>query len=157
MLKNRCSPKAQIRCASCANFHKHHKSSLAVMLSIPLELKGSTLLRMMRSRTVCNAGGKNMESLEFNIQFESRGRTLASNVSSNEKSHSEEGVSETNGSLYEDTDLLQSTKEISFPVFRLPPKRWIIVLLCFFAFLLCNMDRVRTIHFISCGEKNSKY
>lgn len=29
------------------------------------------------------------------------------------------------------------------------PKRWVIVLLCFSAFLLCNMDRVSSFHFLA--------
>ena len=40
-----------------------------------------------------------------------------------------------------DAVMIGDTNEIS-PWWQEFPKRWMIVLLCFFAFLLCNMDRV---------------
>jgi hypothetical protein len=39
-----------------------------------------------------------------------------------------------------------SPEEVMLPWWQQFPKRWTIVLLCFFAFLLCNMDRVSTIY-----------
>ena len=144
-IRNGYSSKPQIQFGMSSGVHTHNKNPIAIVFSLPLQSKDKASSRM-RLRTICNARGKRAESLEFNIEFESHGEIFASDVSSNKKGSSKEEFIQTNGSLYENSDLVQPTKEISFPIFRPPPKRWIIVFLCFFAFLLCNMDRVRANH-----------
>ncbi|KAF2312552.1 hypothetical protein GH714_035045 [Hevea brasiliensis] len=41
-----------------------------------------------------------------------------------------------------DVGLREGDSEISVPWWEEFPKRWVIVILCFSAFLLCNMDRI---------------
>lgn len=51
---------------------------------------------------------------------------------------------EQNGSSPEEAVLIggEAIQEVALPWWQQFPKRWAIVLLCFFSFLLCNMDRV---------------
>lgn len=46
-----------------------------------------------------------------------------------------------------DALFIEGNEQIVSPWWERFPKRWVIVLLCFFAFLLCNMDRVSTLPF----------
>lgn len=49
-----------------------------------------------------------------------------------------------------DALFIEGNEQIVSPWWERFPKRWVIVLLCFFSFLLCNMDRVSTIPFPFC-------
>lgn len=144
-------------------------SALRLKCFLPSEPMNDSPARSWKSENLsvsCNGQGPcsdnlGVEDLRYESRAEKVGQDLPSfsdNISIRDlryESHAEkpgqdlkENHSDTNGAPYEGSILapaeVENANDITdaTPWWQQLPKRWSIVLLCFFAFLLCNMDRV---------------
>lgn len=99
----------------------------------------------------CNGQGPHSDKFGVgDLRYETHAEMLGQDVPSDKMNFmdSKGRYSETNGTSFEEVALahveVENIAEVAdvVPWWQEFPKRWKIVLLCFFAFLLCNMDRV---------------
>lgn len=126
----------------------YHNCTLQFKCFLSSEPTGSSSIKsskIEKLNVLCNGQGPHSDSLGIgDLKYESHAEVRAPNQANS----TDLTYVETNGASYEGTTLAQVEAEsavdtvLAAPWWRQLPKRWIIVLLCFFAFLLCNMDRV---------------
>lgn len=89
----------------------------------------------------CNGKGQQSEHVRGNrIRAHYKSEDIDITEAKVDALRSSEGTSE--------AALVEGNAEETYPWWEQFPKRWVIVLLCFLAFLLCNMDRVSNCFFV---------
>ncbi|MCO5548515.1 hypothetical protein L7F22_001975 [Adiantum nelumboides] len=132
-----------------------HISFTGIKCFLPLETMSSTISTSFKSskndklKVLCNGHGPQFGSVGLGERnYESHAEVLGADMSisqastadlvsldvTNGTAHQEESISAINVENAGNQDAASWLQQI--------PKRWVIVILCFFAFLLCNMDRV---------------
>lgn len=105
-------------------------------------------LKSEKLNVLCNGHGPHSDSLGLGERkYESHAEVLGPDVPLSQGSPTDLAcVEETNGASHEGTtsalEVGNAVDKVAAPWWKQIPKRWVIVILCFFAFLLCNMDRV---------------
>ncbi|KAI5065183.1 hypothetical protein GOP47_0019878 [Adiantum capillus-veneris] len=103
-------------------------------------------LKYEKLNVLCHGHGPHFDSVGLGERkYESHAEVLGTDVSVSQASTADLVPQKgTNGASHEEetlsTESAGSKVAASWP--QQLPKRWVIVILCFFAFLLCNMDRV---------------
>lgn len=143
-------PSSRISVNLVKSYHNCTLHFKCFLLSEPTGSSSIKSSKIEKLNVLCNGQGPHSDSLGIgDLKYESPAEVRGSDVSSNQANSSDLSYVETNGASYEGTTLAPVEAESAADTvvatahwWQQLPKRWIIVLLCFFAFLLCNMDRV---------------